>query len=239
MATRFNVVRDDSPLSDGQAPMTTGLGAVLLMLISLPLAACGFYIADEITARVVDAETRMPLGSVNVVAAWEVKGGLEGGNVLGYMKVMEALTSQDGSFHFPSWGPKPNIHSGAIMGEAPQLLFFKSGYRFHTVVNGGSVWVRAPSSMRSDWNGKTIALQRFVGTPTEYKRSLDLLKVYVNGLERDGGHWPEMPNFLCALGSQDEALAAQGVPNALYPLVLLQKRGIDCERSSGALKDAK
>jgi hypothetical protein len=231
-----------NPLPDGtydQAPMTARLLLVLIILAWVPLAACGFYSADEITAYVVDAETRTPLEGVNVVAAWEVKGGLEGGNVLGYVNVMEAVTNKDGSFHFSSWGPRPNMHFGVILIEAPQLLFFKSGYRFHTVVNGGSVWTRAPSAMKSDWNGKTIALQAFKGTPSEYKRGFNMLQIYVDGLGTWGDHWSEMPKFLCALAYQDEVLAAQGVPNALYPVSLLRDRGVNCKRPDNASKDRK
>ena len=117
--------------------------ALSVAFACLPLASCNFYSADAISARVVDAETLKPLEGVNVVAAWKVKGGLEGGNVVGYTNVLEAVTTKDGVFTFPSWGPRLNMYFGRVRLEAPQLLFFKSGYRFYTVTNHGDSLSRA------------------------------------------------------------------------------------------------
>ena len=64
------------------------------------------YYADPIKARVVDAATGTPVEGVNVLAAWQAKGGLEGGNIMGYVKVMEDVTDANGEFSFPGWGPK-------------------------------------------------------------------------------------------------------------------------------------
>lgn len=191
---------------------------------------CGFYSAAPISAQVIDSETREPLGNVNVVAAWEVKGGLEGGNVSGYVNVLETVTAADGTFSIPSWGPRINLYLGKIRLEAPQLFFFRGGYRFHTVANTGAVLGSAPSEMQSDWNGRTISLQRFSGPPAAYKQSLAMLSVYIGGLDRDGNNWPKIPQFLCALSVESELLAKQGVPDALYRSSFLKTRGVDCQR---------
>src|SRR5690348_13390482 len=79
----------------------------LLSVLILSLQACTtsatYYSAEPITAWVVDAETKQPLAGVNVVAHWQLEGGLEGGNNIGQMMVMEAVTDTAGKFSFPAW----------------------------------------------------------------------------------------------------------------------------------------
>src|SRR5947209_3399798 len=80
---------------------------LLIALCILVLTGCyQIYSAEPITATVVDADTKEPLEGVVVVAHWEMKGGLEGGNVEGEVMIMEAVTDAQGKFHFPAWGPK-------------------------------------------------------------------------------------------------------------------------------------
>ncbi len=164
------------------------------------MCSCGIYTADPITARVVDADTKTPLEGVHVVAAWEVKGGLEGGNIEGYIKVMETTTGSNGEFRFPSWGPRLNPHFGGIQGEAPLLMFLKRGYVFKAEANMISGKDSAPSHMTSQWNGKIIPLQRESSSLDDRSRTLDLLTMYTNNLRAYGGHWHAIPSFLCEMG---------------------------------------
>jgi hypothetical protein len=208
--------------------MSTRVQLALMMLACLPLAACGFYSAEPITVRVVDADTGAAIDGANVVAAWEVYGGLENGNVEGFVQVMETATNKDGRFHFPAWGPRLNTHFSEIRNaSAPVVMVFKSGYHYRAVGNTGKSGAPAPSEMKSDWNGKTIALQRFHGSSAEYKASFIQLTTDVSTLV-DHGELPEIPTFLCALAFQDEALAADGIPNALYSFRELRRRGVTC-----------
>src|SRR5450755_3753795 len=138
MATRFDV-KDDSNSSMREcshAAMATLARHAFIVLACLPLAACGFYSADPITARVTDADTGAAIGDANIVAAWEVYGGLENGNVEGFVKVMEAVTDKDGNFHLSGWGPRLNTHFSEIRNvTAPIVMLFKSGYRYRAIGN--------------------------------------------------------------------------------------------------------
>ena len=102
----------------------------LLFILLSPLQGCAAlqYSADPIEAWVVDAETNQPIEGAIVVAHWELKGGLEGGNVMGQVMVMEAVTDDKGKFNFPAWGPKWHIGWGGLGDSDPELLLFKSGY---------------------------------------------------------------------------------------------------------------
>ena len=72
------------------------------------------YSADAIAARVVDADSGAPVDGVNVVAGWEVKGGMEGGNIVGWVKVMETVTTS-------SPGPTPAAARASCSAEVPEL----------------------------------------------------------------------------------------------------------------------
>ena len=139
MATRFDVngavLVPEGGLDHGRCPPSAGVlrravhGAVILALV-LVSVACGSertYTAEPIAARIVDADTGAPVEGVNVVAAWQAKGGLEGGNIMGYVTVMEDVTNANGEFSFPGWGPK-KWRNGAIRDGAPLLILFKPGY---------------------------------------------------------------------------------------------------------------
>ena len=231
MADRLDVTRQRPARKlCREVQMTTRARLVALVLACVSLAGCGFYSADPITASVVDADTGAPLADVNVVATWELKGGLEGGNLEGYANVVEAVTDEHGTFHLPGWGPRPNLSFGRIRNiDAPAIMLFKGGYRYRAVENEGSSMVAAPSQMKSTWNGKVILLTRFKGSPAEYKKSFLQLATDVDGIENKG-FLSSVPKFVCALNFQDEALAAQGVPNALYSSERLRARGLSCKR---------
>jgi len=124
--------------------MKSGIAAVVctLLLLYCGTSAALEYSAKPITARVVDAETKEPLEGVVVVAHWQLNGGLEGWSPLAELMVMDAVTDQSGTFHFPAWGPKKisaGLDSNARLKEFdPQLLLFKSGYRWQMLFNSKS-----------------------------------------------------------------------------------------------------
>ena len=143
--------------------------------ISLP-AQAGFtlyYMADPIEAKVIDAETKQPLEGVIVVAHWELVYGSPGGDSpAGQLMVMEAVTGKDGTFRFPGWGPKLAISSHLSDYRDPELVLFKSGYQSRTLTNeltGENKGARR----RSDWNGKVIGINKFIGTRKEWFEMLE------------------------------------------------------------------
>ncbi len=155
-----------------------GVAAVLLpILLFAPLPGCAYkYSADSIEGHVVDSDTGKPLEGVIVVANWALEFGWEGGS-LATLYLAEALTDGTGRYFIPAWGPKEV--PGKLPPEArlknddPALYFYLNGYEYHVVTNSRSVkemWKKGPAVRSSEWNGRTIKLRRFAGTPEEYRK---------------------------------------------------------------------
>ena len=243
MATRFDVTTmRSSPGSATRGVRRIALGAwlgpvaraVVVLTATLALTSCvRVYYADPIKARVVDAATGAPVEGVNVLAAWQAKGGLEGGNITGYVKVMEDVTNANGEFSFPGWGPKVWMNGG-IRDGAPLLILFKPGY------DATLLWERkygvdfAPSHMSSSWEGREIPLKKFVGAVGDYSVRLAELQIYTGSIVRDGRcAWRSMPRFLWAIDQQHREFVAAKAPVRLYGLAYLNDLA---DRSCGSLE---
>ena len=189
------------------------------------------YSADAIAARVVDADSGAPVHGVNVVAGWEVKGGMEGGNIVGWVKVMETVTDDAGKLSFPAWGPITWTKGGAIHSGSPLLIFFKSGYgRLILAQRSRSLIENAPSHMRSDWNGKAIKLTKFSGPLKDYVSNVGYLSISVDSLlSNDECNWRAIPRFLWSLQLEDERFVRSGLPRYFGSLEHLTLRyGRNC-----------
>ena len=185
------------------------LRTVLTLFMLTPLLSYGFftYTAEPIEAWVVDAETNQPLQDVIVVAHWQLKGGLEGGNRVGQMMVMETVTDAQGRFYFPGWGPKFRPLNGELKTGSPELLLFKSGYEYSGLeneLNSKTMRGNLDSPLRSDWNGKTVKLERFKGEEKEYTEHIYWLSNAMYGIHdfASGAKtctWKSTPLMLMAL----------------------------------------
>ncbi len=208
----------------GRTPKVLALVAGCLLV-----SACGrFYSADEITATVVDADTKAPLARVHVIAEWAVRGGMNYGNVVGYMNVMETVTDKDGRFHFPGWGPRANFHFGAIRAvEAPALLFFHHGYRIAAMNNNDISFLHAPRHMRSAWDGQAMPLKRNADAASGYDPGYVALETDLEFLRREG-YWADVTRFLCAIARERALLDHRRISSILYTYQSLRDRGVDC-----------
>lgn len=180
------------------------------------------FSAEPIEAYVVDAKTRQPLEGVIVTANWELERGTFGGNVVvGQLMVMEAVTDKNGRFYFPTWGPK-RAEEGHFVDKDPQLLLFKPGYAYLRLFNkypGGDREARLRPVRRSDWQGKTIALEQFKGSLREYAGQLGDLTIDLRFAYEDRAcHWKAVPRMLMALESQQALFARNRIPNDLTSL---------------------
>src|SRR5579859_732097 len=179
--------------------LITALHTLSVALLLLPLSACAsfsfFYSAEAIEGWVVDAETNKPLEGVIVVAHWQLKGGFEGGNPVGELKIFETTTDQGGHYSFPSWGPKFAL-IGHLKSESPEILLFQKGYKFRALSNN---WSPGSDTSKSDWDKKTVALERFKGTLEEYAKHLDLLNDWLwtfGHAHGDPCGWESFPKML-------------------------------------------
>ncbi len=107
--------------------------ALRLVIAAVALAGCGspYYTSAPIEAWVVDAETGAPIEGAVVTANWQlVASGLDtGGRKLHQLEVMETVTDKAGRFYFPGF-TRINFTLEELREEDPQVLVFKSGYRY-------------------------------------------------------------------------------------------------------------
>lgn len=147
--------------------MTHGaLLAGIAILCSACLLGPPVYMAEPIEGRVVDAETGQPIEGAVVVATWRtLRLGVdthEGPT----LKVLETTTDADGRYRLPGWGPRPRVPLTQVNPYSPRLTVFKSGYVPRSLSNDDET---SGSSMArtSDWDGKTVKLEPFVGDVVE------------------------------------------------------------------------
>jgi len=211
-----------------------GHGAVILAM-ALASVACGgerTYTAEPIAARIVDADTGAPVEGVNVVAAWQAKGGLEGGNIMGYVTVMEDVTNANGEFSFPGWGPK-KWRNGAIRDGAPLLILLKPGYEVRLLWEGKYGVEFAPTHLSSSWNGKAIPLKKFEGSLDLYDQYLSGLRTFLSTLLLEGEcAWKSMPRALASIDRIHRLLARANVFAGLPSLDSMESRA---NKSCGSL----
>ena len=180
--------------------------AVGLLATALFILAQGTW-SDPITATVVDSETGLPIEGVVVVADWELKGGFEGGNPVGHLAVMEAITDQAGKFHFAGWGPRFSIR-GALRAEEPSLLFFKNGYSYFNFTNKASrAWHGWQANSMVD--GTLVKPEKFRGTPKEYMENLNRIASNLDsvlfGIDKEC-NWKKTPKMIHAMDQQVPSL---------------------------------
>ena len=211
MRTLTHVTAEALPTPGPYAARTLGF---LLALLLLPQPCLAFmYRAESVEGWVVDGETGKPLQDVVVVAYWQLKGGLEGGNPIGQLHIFEAQTDQAGRYFVPAWGPR-FAFSGTLRNESPGLVFFKPGYRFRALDNK---WFPGRDSSLSDWNGKAVRLHSFEGTAVEYSKSLSPLSDTLWGVGHVWGEpcgWKSFPRMLRAIDAQDSAFRRAGISHA-------------------------
>jgi len=198
-----------------------------LLLAGTSLTGCTVYSADPITATVVDADTGAPIEGVNVVAAWELRGGVNYGGAVGYVNVLETVTDRNGRFSFPAWGPRI-ASGGKIRLSAPLLLLFKQGYKYGVFANNGRSGEDAPTDLRSDWNNRSLPLTQFSGTAQQYEENLrDLQTIFISDLDSNG-RLADASKFICALMHQRDVNNPQGTPLARFGTDWLSSHGISC-----------
>ncbi len=154
-----------------------------------------FYSAKPVQATVVDEVSGRPVSGVIVVAIWELKA-ISG---LGpRLQVSETVTDHQGHFSIPGWGPKVRPPLTQFRRSSPRLVFFTRGYvplvlynesrrevektypNYRTMstrdLRDATQWHEGTPSdavQESMWNGLTIQLETFRGTPLQWLRNLE------------------------------------------------------------------
>ncbi len=194
-------------------PLMLGLIAALAMAPAVALAtAPDTYSAAPIHGRVVDAETKEPLEGVHVVAQWILQTGLLHGQHTTRLHIMETVTDPRGAYHFPGWGPKPRPFLSSLDVFDPMLTFFKPG---HVPLDRTNFHPPQTGTLRTSvWDGKTIELQPFRGTPREWLRYLRHMQgrlawgqVVGEVPQQVNDYWKHFPRAILAVLKERERIA--------------------------------
>jgi len=221
---------------------SVSIGLALVWL--LPLQACATtYSAEPIEAWVVDAETTQPIEGVVVTANWELEEGTVGGNrPAGQIMVMETVTDNKGRFYFPAWGPKstpltipmPLTSEPHLVNRDPHLLFFKSGYKWLGLENNFVVNYNKSSLRKSEWNEKTIKMERFTGNLKEYARHLDFF--HLRFAEEDC-NWKSIPKMILAVDKQYQLFRKNGIEISLLSINSLEGMSPSDKKRCGSARE--
>jgi hypothetical protein len=110
---------------------------VLMHVFTAPANAWLIYSKPEFRCRVIDSETKSPIGGAVVVVLyqkWEFGG--PGGGITRPMDAKETLTDKNGDFHFPSYltliGPLSRVSEVSF-------IIFKPDYMSVTRIDGISI----------------------------------------------------------------------------------------------------
>jgi hypothetical protein len=179
------------------------------------------YSAAPIEAWVVDQESSQPLEGVIVVAHWQLYGGMHPDNA-GELMIMETVTDQVGRFYFPAWGPKAlpsKAPANARLANLdPEILLFKSGYQYQRIANEltmDALKNAGPPLRHSDWNGKTIKMERFNGNLGKYVRHVSSFAGNLRFIE-DDCQWKIVPRMILELQKQLDVFKVAGIVTAFY-----------------------
>jgi len=177
----------------------------------LALNACGspYYTADPIEAWVVDAETGQPIEGAVVTANWQLVAASfdTGGRKLRQLKVMETVTDKNGRFTFPGF-TKLNLSLNELRDEDPQILIFKSGYRYFRTSHDYDTRKPSPGAHRtSPLVEKNVRLERADSNPQKVAHELTFLTTELANIwaSHDG---EEIPRMTHALGCERKRLVA-------------------------------
>ncbi|MES2047555.1 MAG: hypothetical protein V4447_04080 [Pseudomonadota bacterium] len=207
--------------------MRLQLSKVMYLAIAtcLILAGC-VHTAEPIEAWVVDADNGQPISDVVVVANWQMKGGMEGGNDVGQLMVMETVTDKKGRFFFPGWGPKI-AWAGRVKSDRPQFLIFKTGYKPQSLSN--YPLIDDPHAhdivLKSEWNGKTIKLGKPAAEPKD--RLWEFVEFNIDVQTVTGSYeaceWKNIPKMLSEIHIQRLALIEQRITNDVNDIRSIDK----------------
>jgi hypothetical protein len=210
----------------------------MLGALCLPLPGHAFvYWAKPIEGWVVDGATGKPVEGVAITAHWQLEGGPEGGSAVGQVEILETVTDTEGHYFLPAWGPRFAAR-GTLGVRSPRIFLFKPGYRYRGLANGPR---QGPGASRSDWDGKSIKLEPFVGSAVAYAQDLNDLSNALWRVGHDTGEpcgWQSFPRMLRAIAKQDADFQAAGVENRSVVAQLRSNQALLTSLGCGSVEEA-
>jgi len=92
---------------------------------------------------------------------------------------------------------------------------FKPGYKWVGLDNYPLSTYSTDSVRKSDWNGKTIKMERFKGSLREYADRLNFLTTPLGFAEEDC-NWKEIPTMILVVDQQYQLFKKNGIQSSLH-----------------------
>jgi hypothetical protein len=201
---------------------------MLVVSLAFAMEACAdpYYTAAPIEAWVVDADTGAPIEGAVVTANWQLVGFSydTGGRKLGQLAVMETVTDRNGRFSFPGF-TKVNISGNVLREEDPQILIFKSGYRYLRAANEYPIGKEGEqgSYRKSSIIGQRLKMKKADEDIKKYAFILGVLGGYLSVIT-DGEVPSPIPQMIHVLACErqrvralDPSVGSISVPGAVPP----------------------
>ena len=216
-------------------PRNAGGASRLIQLAGLP----SHYSAEAIEGWVVDTETGEPLEEVIVVALWALYETWDNGSVAfaEHIEVMETVTDEEGRYYFPAWGSLERP-TKTYLRRGVRLYLFKEDYRYKGLKNEfrGRDDDRYKTIHRSEWNGKTVTLEKFEGSLKEYAKHISRLGYGLSNLRDDGCKWKQTPRIFLAFEPYNKIFKEANIHRSLVTLDSLF-RFSQCGKQEDFLKE--
>jgi hypothetical protein len=177
--------------------------ALVVAIFAAYVVISSFSMAPATEGWVVDAETGEPVEGVIVVAYWGMeKAWAWSVAPAGAVAVFEEVTDKNGHYRIPGWGPRWRKETMKNYAD-PEIVLYRSGYELRFLDNmkagGGPYNGRRAFFRPSMWDGKTVGIKRFTGTPDEWLKEL---RWAIPTLE--GEHSKQIPLLLNALLAEEK-----------------------------------
>lgn len=186
--------------------ITAWVAGTLLVLVFM----VKFNMAPATEGWVIDADSGEPVEGVVVVVYWVMEKAWAWSVALaGAVAVFERVTDKDGRYRISGCGPRWRKEMMESYAD-PAIILLKNGYKPRIIGNmeigGCSCNGRRAFFRPSMWDGKTVEIKRFTGTPEERVKELRLA---IPALE--GDHSKQIPLLLNALLAEEK-----NIPNSVH-----------------------
>lgn len=194
------------------------LGVVAMATLVYVISSSVWW-STSARARVIDAESKLPVRDAVVLANWELKG-LEG-YVMEQIAFFETATDVDGAFTVPGWGPRFRL-SGTVYSNQPKVHILHRDYLPAIVRNRPKepwgrlrrIFIQHPSV-----DGQTIELQPFHGSLAQYSSELEFFLLSIDFLYSSGNcEWQRAPRTVIELHKLKSELQGGGNASQLFSL---------------------
>jgi hypothetical protein len=206
---------------------------MLVVSLAFAMEACAdpYYTAAPIEAWVVDADTGAPIEGAVVTANWQLVGFSydTGGRKLGQLAVMETVTDRNGRFSFPGF-TKVNISGNVLREEDPQILIFKSGYRYLRAANEYPIGKEGEqgSYRKSSIIGQRLKMKKADEDIKKYASNLGFLSDYLAMIVTPPGA-NDIPRMIHALACERQRLRAIDPTIGSIPVPGTTKLEVNCD----------